>query len=192
MPEIKGISYFTSAPSISASTLLLVSVPDPQEESGYSTFKCSASELAEALLGDLSYTQDLDTVDKTIFGAINENARAYSNTERAIGTWIDGSTIYEKTFTIQNQSFTYKETKQYTISDYVSNVANLIDAEICGVIDNVTSILPSWSFTNQDEMLGFFTNINPMNLLVARRSNVGAPSLSMDIIVTMRYTKSSS
>lgn len=40
--------------------------------SGYSSGKHSAAGLADGILGVFEYTQDLDTTNKTIFGAINE------------------------------------------------------------------------------------------------------------------------
>lgn len=67
----KSLSQFPTAAQILLTTLLFGSVVDATSSSGYDSVKILVSDLAEAILGDFAYTQDLATDAKTIFGAIN-------------------------------------------------------------------------------------------------------------------------
>ena len=67
----KSLSQFPTAAQILLTTLLFGSVVDATSTSGYDSVKILVSDLAEAILGDFAYTQDLATDAKTIFGAIN-------------------------------------------------------------------------------------------------------------------------
>lgn len=67
----KSLSQFPTATQILLTTLLFGSVVDATSTSGYDSVKILVSDLAEAILGDFAYTQDLATDAKTIFGAIN-------------------------------------------------------------------------------------------------------------------------
>lgn len=68
----RRLSEFPTAANILLTTLLFGSVVDTTSTSGYDSVKILASDLANAILGDFTYTQDLQTYNKTIFGAINE------------------------------------------------------------------------------------------------------------------------
>lgn len=72
MADPRSIHEFTTG-QVEATTLLLGDFVDLDAQSGYTTLKMSVSDLGEVLLEDIEYTQDLQTVDKTITGAINEN-----------------------------------------------------------------------------------------------------------------------
>lgn len=67
----KSLSQFPTAAQILLTTLVFGSVVDATSSSGYDSVKILVSDLAEAILGDFAYTQDLATDAKTIFGAIN-------------------------------------------------------------------------------------------------------------------------
>lgn len=67
----KSLSQFPTAAQILLTTLVFGSVVDATSSSGYDSVKILVSDLAEAILGDFAYTQDLATDTKTIFGAIN-------------------------------------------------------------------------------------------------------------------------
>lgn len=71
MAELKAIHDFSAAPSVGASTLLLVDSVDAQASSGYRTDSMSAGALGAAVAGTFAYNS-LNTTDKTIIGAINE------------------------------------------------------------------------------------------------------------------------
>lgn len=91
MADPRSIHEFTTG-EVEATTLLLGDFVDLDAQSGYSTFKMSVSDLGEVILEDIEYTQDLQTVDKTIIGAINENKSVigYSYDE------YDATTAYAK------------------------------------------------------------------------------------------------
>lgn len=72
MADPRAIHEFTTG-EVEATTLLLGDFVDLDAQSGYTTLKMSVSDLGEVLLEDIEYTQDLQTTDKTIVGAINEN-----------------------------------------------------------------------------------------------------------------------
>lgn len=71
MAELKAIHDFSAAPSVGASTLLLVDSVDAQASSGYRTDSMSAGALGAAVAGTFAYNS-LNTTDKTLIGAINE------------------------------------------------------------------------------------------------------------------------
>lgn len=161
MADLKPISAFNAASAVDANTLFLVSTPNGAD---YDSENASAALVADAVVNDFEYTQDLSTVDKTISGAINENKAVigysydeyddttaystgdlciynnvlykakqattgnlptnttyweqtsiadeigridtalsnvsdYSTTEKTVGKWIDGKTIYRKVLT---------------------------------------------------------------------------------------------
>lgn len=113
MPDIKGISFFGTAAEIVAGTLLLISNPDAQATSGYSTYKISAPELAAAILDVFEYTQELETSDKTIIGAINEIAQGGGG----------GSVLYGTTQPTAQQGTNGSLYIQYSGSAQQSNLA---------------------------------------------------------------------
>ena len=51
---------------------LVADNPYQQETSGYKTYALEASEIADKMLNSFQYTQDMQTTDKTIVGAVNE------------------------------------------------------------------------------------------------------------------------
>ena len=77
--EEKPLSAFPTAAQVLLTTLLFGSVVNITATSGYDSVKITASDLAEAILGDFQYTQDLETDAKTIFNAIN-SVRVLSGT----------------------------------------------------------------------------------------------------------------
>lgn len=72
MADPRSIHEFATG-EVEATTLLLGDFVDLDAQSGYTTLKMSVSDLGEVLLEDIEYTQDLQTTDKTVIGAINEN-----------------------------------------------------------------------------------------------------------------------
>ena len=72
MADPRSIHEFTTG-EVEATTLLLGDFVDLDAQSGYTTYKASVSDIGEVILEDIEYTQDLQTTDKTVVGAINEN-----------------------------------------------------------------------------------------------------------------------
>lgn len=67
--EDRAISDFPIASSLTNRALALLSAPDGQ--GGYNSVHAELNEIGHTIL-ETEYTQDLDTTDKTIVGAINE------------------------------------------------------------------------------------------------------------------------
>lgn len=82
-------------------------------------------------------------------GGIIEHEYIYTTTERAVGTWIDGSTVYQKTFYVH--SFSLASDAKYTIESSFSgnnvisygghDISNqtiyaLPDGRLCVMIEN--------------------------------------------------------
>lgn len=69
----KPISQLTSASEINGSTMMLVTCVDTSTTPPtYQSFKTTFDDLATLILKDIGYTTELDTENKSIFGAINE------------------------------------------------------------------------------------------------------------------------
>lgn len=69
----KPISQLTSASEINGSTMMLVTCVDTSTTpSTYQSYKTTFDDLATLILKDIGYATELDTVNKSIFGAINE------------------------------------------------------------------------------------------------------------------------
>lgn len=74
MPDDYRISDLTTVSAISDADLMELSAVNPASDTGYSSMKMPITALASKLLGGTQYAADLQTVAKTIFGAINEVA----------------------------------------------------------------------------------------------------------------------
>lgn len=71
MADPKAIHEFTTGAADNGS-LFLVDTPDQQSQSGYTTEKLPMTDIGSKVVNGIQYTQDLDTEDKTVSGAINE------------------------------------------------------------------------------------------------------------------------
>lgn len=113
-------------------------------------------------------------------GALNEPI-IYSETEHIIGKWIDGSTLYEKTFhygTLPNATTVEK-------AHNISNVNLIVSIE--GIAFNASGIsitLPRANSTTS-ENLGCWANRSGVTI------RTGIDYTDMDGYVTLRYTKTS-
>ena len=109
----------------------------------------------------------------------------YSTDEQVVGTWIDGSTIYEKTIVEKNISYQTSSTDY--ILDTISNVDEVV--EITGTITNsaktIKHELPYINDTSKSTAVRFDV---PSGNILLRSSDTWS---SLDVIVTIRYTKSS-
>lgn len=117
------------------------------------------------------------TAQKWKNGAVSGGGHTYSTTEQVVGTWIDGSTLYEKSFSqVLGNSPT-------TITHGVSNIDKVVDIQ--QVVYNPTThankpIVPSSSaFTSM-----FITD----TLISGDNSSADIDKLWL---ITIRYTKSS-
>ena len=120
--------------------------------------------------------------------AITPGGSAYSTTEHAIGTWIDGSTVYERTYRYTgnvpanpfqtNLDFTGKQ-----VIDFIPHYAQYTydGGSKTGII------VGSELLVNNSEMLQVQYNPEPPTLRVY--SWLGNATESYDIAFTLRYTK---
>ena len=117
----------------------------------------------------------------------------YSTDEQVVGTWIDGSTIYEKSFSVANIAYTTSGT--YLEVGTISGANNII--EMVGVISNSAKTkmynLPYISPTDNSKhttlMFEFTADHASANSLVFHSTDTWNTS---SLKVTIRYTKSTS
>lgn len=85
--EIK-ISAFTTQ-QFDDSDIVPVIYPDENADSGYSNGKMALSEIADGIVNEIDYTQDLTTTSKKISGAINElKGKSFTGTLLAGSTYL--------------------------------------------------------------------------------------------------------
>ena len=89
-----------------------------------------------------STDNSLTTTTKTVVGGINElNGRFnYSTTEKAIGTWVDGKTIYKKTIYIASMPDGSTTESEYLIGDFLVDM--VVDYSSTLFVDDKSQFLP--------------------------------------------------
>ena len=130
----------------------------------------------------------------TIVGGVN-----YSTTEKEIGTWIDGNTLYEKTLVITDFTGYADKTINISLSDLgVPSVSYIFlhEGHLQQKIDNPTDIgnilhVPSYDGKSGDWQTALFVN----NLETLRiRTNFSTyndfNTYIAKVILVVRYTKS--
>lgn len=109
----------------------------------------------------------------------------YSTTEHVVGTWIDGSILYEKTV-----NFTTTSSSDYTIQSLsllTANVNTIWMHEGYAFKDGMSYIIGSYSFSpGNEEFLGFVYKNSPN---VELHYRVGSGVRSASAYITVRYTK---
>lgn len=135
MADPRSIHEFTTG-EVEATTLLLGDFVDLDAQSGYTTYKASVSDIGEVILEDIEYTQDLQTVDKTIVGAINENKSVigYSYDE------YDPTTAYSKDDLCIYNNTLYKA-KQATTGNLPTNTTYWEQTSIADEIGRIDTAL---------------------------------------------------
>ena len=113
------------------------------------------------------------------------SGHTYSTTEQEIGTWVDGSTLYEKTISLQNVTLTANTSTLVEITDYVPNIAYGISVEGFFTYNNNNMTLPYYN-GQYNVYIGFVSN-----------TKVGiyrtASTITVDeLYFTIRYVKSTS
>lgn len=132
----------------------------------------------------------LATADKTVVGAINElNGRFdYLTTEKAVGTWVDGKTIYKKTIYIASMPDGSTTESEYLIGDFLVDM--VVDYSSTLFVDDKSQFLPMpYIFTALNTayiQLGFKNKNN--KFYVGIRS-AGLDRSSARGYVTAYYTK---
>lgn len=113
----------------------------------------------------------------------NSGKHTYSTEEQVVGTWIDGSTIYERTIHIAASDLS---SGSNTITHNISNFGKIIDQDGCMFMsNNYSNSLPLTSL-NSNWMARAF-DFNPTTFTFEIGYDV--LSITTDIYVTIRYTK---
>lgn len=123
----------------------------------------------------VQYTKTTDTPGSGQWTPQGVPAHHYSTDEQVIGTWIDGSTLYEKTIDIAQYSVTAEDT-QFTNLVAIANIDFLVSAEIHKLPPNV------------GQLLRF--NVSNDYIQVASKTTINLSAFG-NLPVTFRYTKSS-
>lgn len=126
----------------------------------------------------LQYTKTTDTAGSGTWTPQGVPAVHYSTNEQIIGTWVDGSTLYQKTYTVSS----INASTSYVLDADTSNL-NIIKIE--GVFnDGALRQLPAYA-TISTPVVVYDYNDN----LCLQNSLTSAIS---DVVVTIQYTKSAS
>lgn len=160
------------------------------------------NELAQGSGQSLDTLNDVDIDDQTLAdgqgivydataqkwknGAVSGGGHTYSTTEQVVGTWIDGSTLYEKTLYIQ----ALPSTPLNSWALYPHNISNFDKCcEFNGLIYNSTSDFSLYlpHVTTSDLSANISVQITPTDIGIM----VGKDRSSYEAYVTIRYTKSS-
>lgn len=131
--EDRAISDFPIASSLTNRALALLSAPDGQ--GGYNSVHAELNEIGHTIL-ETEYTQDLDTTDKTIIGAINEQQSVigYSYDE------YDATTAYAKDDLCIYNNKLYKA-KQATTGNLPTNTTYWEQTSIADEIGRIDTAL---------------------------------------------------
>lgn len=124
----------------------------------------------------VKYTKTTDTAGSGTWTPQGVPSHHYSTNEHVIGTWIDGSTIYEKTWDYSSSPITLNTGSQWTDMQVASsyNIGHIINA----IVDEETTIMQSAEIA-----------VGASNFVVAIRNYTGnARNISY---LTLQYTKSS-
>ena len=124
----------------------------------------------------IRYTKSTDTAGSGQWTPQGVPAVHYSTDEQVIGTWIDGSTIYERTVHFSSLQQLVANGWTNDIMD-VSYADLLIDAEVIRTIEAVSTY--HYIQTAKNGTTGMFNIFNARNLMVEYDT------------ITLRYTKSS-
>ena len=110
-----SISEMNGASEVARTDLFEIAAVNAQSSSGYSSYKQTLGDIADAINGDFTFS-DLDTTDKTIVGAINEIAAGGGGTvvTELTGKLSAGST----TITLTDAAIT--TTGDHTVDLYTS------------------------------------------------------------------------
>lgn len=134
----------------------------------------------------MQYTKTTDTAGSSIWTPNGGYARHYSNNEQIIGTWTDGSTLYEKTVHI-----TALPSTAYTNVNYPHNIANISKItkwEGYGTFASGAVVpLPVPQFNNQGFLnyASIYAQVNTTDISII--AGTDRSSMSADFII--QYTK---
>lgn len=137
----------------------------------------------------LRYTKTTDTAGSGTWTPQGVPAVHYSTDEHIVGTWIDGSTLYEKT--IYNDNFYYPTTGTWVDIATISGISKLISSS--AIISNSAKTAYqdfNYNPTNQKSSK-IRADISTGKIQFISADNWGTSQTGADLIVIIRYIKSS-
>ena len=143
----------------------------------------------------LTYTKSTDTEGSGTWTPQGVPAVHYSTDEHVVGTWIDGSTLYERTIVNNSPSAisvgNYKYYEVALVQEALSNVM-FVDGFVYDTTDSRYYALPyDRYYSNTDKIVPeMFATSTAVTIAVTTPASAGI-TLSK-ITITIRYTKSSS
>ena len=131
----------------------------------------------------VQYTKSTDTAGSGTWTPQGVPSQHYSTTEQVVGTWVDGSTLYEKTF-----EYSGSYTGSVDLTNQFSGIDECFITEaFC--INQSDAILPlPYSHTSSGNTITLFINSTKTGFGI----RVGTDQTLSRIVIVMRYTKSSS
>ena len=139
----------------------------------------------------VQYTKTTDTPGSGIWTPSGVPAVHYSENEQVVGTWVDGSTIYEKTVYISALPVSNNPASATQYAHNISNINEIVDFEaIATWPSGLTAKMPYAQISNG----GLGTSgslditVDTTNIII----RVGTDRRSLHAYVTIRYTKSTS
>lgn len=127
------------------------------------------------------YTKTTDTAGSGTWTPQGVPAHHYSEDEHIVGTWVDGSTLYEKTY--HNSSITVASNTELTIDDF----SDKFPVSCCGVMHNSTdnrTYYPNWTYTSGNI---YYRKNDSGNLVL--RSESDSWGNTWEVFTTVRYIK---
>ena len=119
-------------------------------------------------------------VGSSVFSVAGDASLSYSTTEHEIGTWIDGSTVYEKTVSLG----ALPNVTDASVNHNISDLGTVI--QIFGFANSSTTNLPL-PYVNADDIRNTIqVEVRPATVWINVKSDFSA----FTGYVTLRYTKS--
>ena len=133
----------------------------------------------------LTYTKTTDTAGSGQWTPQGVPAVHYSEDEQVVGTWVDGSTVYEKTIIFLNQALQGGDT---VLSLGVTNIDIVVESNALITNSAHTNIRPinSWHLDSASSQMWYRITPSSGELMIHAESSWETPN----IYVTIRYTKS--
>lgn len=127
----------------------------------------------------LQYTKTTDTPGSGKYAPSGVPAVHYSENEQVVGTWVDGSTIYERTFNVE-----YLTSSTKSIAHGINNLGHIV--QIYGYVTNNTYNFPMpYVTTDAASCIGITVDATNINIISINRNDYYG-------YVTIRYTKTTS
>jgi hypothetical protein len=121
----------------------------------------------------LQYTKTTDTPGSAPYVTSGSYAHHYSTDEQVVGTWIDGSTLYERVYVLDN-AIEIQSGQWYTTTIPANNVNIIVDVTAINTDGTI------WKF-----LAASVSNSNYVKLFQTRGDNIGVKT------IILQYTKTS-